>query len=439
MTRWCAVLVAVIVALPGAAAAADLSNLYDQSTLEYWQGRYSTSTQRTLDLILKNNPAYRERLAGVQLALPLFAEGADRGNALQFWSTYPSQPTVHLPVLSLKFLDDLSTAYAWLDVNGYAVETVSNYVAMVAYRRPADFPGQRFPQPLTALIPNDGNPLGNQRVNDLSLAILVSARAFIIGHELGHIYYTHVPYQALPADTRAAKSQSNEIQADQFGLELLRSTGLPPLGMILYFMAAANWDPSTPTTHPLTGDRLKALAQQLHSNADGFAHGDPSELARVEFVAQGLATIADDLELPDVRTSPAIVGPRTDLGSLRPHRPHQFMGEASADLRKVGAPPFNGIYNGVMTRSVNGETEELPVEAILQRNGDGVAGRFAFGVGEGELRGAVVGPALYFNWQSGDSFGKGVVETTSDGSGFSGTWGYRNSHDGGGIWRAQRN
>jgi hypothetical protein len=313
---------------------------------------------------------------------------------------------------------------------------------MVNYRRPADFPGQRFPQPLTALIPNDNNPLGNQRVNDLSLTILVSARAFIIGHELGHIYYTHVPYKFLPADMpdqiRKAISQRNEIQADQFGLELLRNTGLPPLGMILYFMAAANWDPSTPTTHPLTGERLKALAQQLRNSAAGFARGDSAELARVEFVAQGLATIADDLELADVHTSPAIIGPRTDLTSLQPHRPHQLMGEASADLGKVGASPFNGVYQGVMTRNVNGETEELPVEAILQRSGDGVAGRFAFGVGEGELRGAVVGPELYFNWQSGDSFGKGVVEANSDGSGFSGTWGYRNSHDGGGIWRARR-
>ena len=84
------------------------------------------------------------------------------------------------------------------------------------------------------------------------------------------------------------------------------------------------------------------------------------------------------------------------------------MGEASADLGKLGASAFNGIYHGVMMRNVSGETEALPVEAILQRNGDGVAGRFAFGVGEGELRGAVVGPALYFNWQSGDSFSKGV-------------------------------
>ena len=267
MTRWCAVLVAAIVALPGAAAAADLSNLYRQSTLEYWQGRYTTSAQRTLHLVLKNNPAYRERLAGAQLALTLFAEGADRGNALQFWSTYPPQTTVHLPVLSLKFLDDLSTAYAWLDVNGYAVETVSNYVAMVAHRRPADFPGQRFPQPLTALIPNDSNPLGNQRVNDLSLAIL-SAHAFIIGHELGHIYMFHTEF--LPAETRAAESQSNEIQADQFGLELLRNIGLPPLKMILYFMAAANWDPSTPTTHPLTGDRLKALRPATASQSRRF-------------------------------------------------------------------------------------------------------------------------------------------------------------------------
>jgi hypothetical protein len=438
MIRGLTLLVAGLLALPLTAAGADLSNLYDQSTLEYWQSRYQNSTQRTLDLILKTNPQYRERLAGVQLDLPLFAEGADRGNALQYWSTYPSEPKVHLPVLSLKFLDDLSTAYAWLDVNGYALETVSNYVAMVAYRRPADFPGARFPQPLTALIPGDSNPLGNQRVNDLSLAILVSARAFIIGHELGHIYYNHVPYQFLPSATRAATSQANEIQADHFGLGLLTNTGLPPLGMIVYFMAAANWDPSTPTTHPLTGDRLKALAQQLITQADSFARGDPAERARVDFVAKGLATIADDLELPDVRTSPAVVGPRTDLASLQPHKPGQLMAESSRNLGKVDVSPFNGVYEGVMTRNVTGETEELAIAAIFERSGDGVAGRYAFGAGEGEIRGSIVGSKLYFNWQSGGLFGKGILETSADGSGFSGTWGYRDSHDGGGIWRARR-
>lgn len=432
-------MISVLMLAPaGDARAADLSRLYDQSTLQYWQGRYRASAQRTLDLILKTNPQYRDRLAEVHLDLPLFAEGADRGNALQFWSTYPRRPIVHMPVLSLKFLDDLSTAYAWLTVNGYDVETVSNYVAMVAYRKPADFPGGRFPLPLAALVPDDTNPLGNQRVNDLSLAILVSARAFILGHELGHIYYDHVPYKDLPPETRREKSQANEMQADAFGLALLRNTGLPPLGMIVYFMAAANWDPSTPTTHPLTGARLEALARQLTAQAEGFAHGDPSELARVKFVAEGLAVIAQDLELPEVRISPAVVGPRTDLASLRPHRPHQLMAQPAVQSGGAHTQPFNGVYDGKMTRKVRGETETLPFEATFQRDGDGVTGRFAFGAGEGAMRGVISGDKLYFNWQSADSFGKGVLQANADGSEFSGTWGYRESRDGGGIWQAWR-
>ena len=41
-----------------------------------------------------------------------------------------------LPALSLKFLDDLCTAYAWLQIKGYSLETVSEYTAILKYGRP---------------------------------------------------------------------------------------------------------------------------------------------------------------------------------------------------------------------------------------------------------------------------------------------------------------
>jgi hypothetical protein len=38
-----------------------------------------------------------------------------------------------LPVFSLKFLDDVCTAYAWLQVKGYSREAVSEYTAILQY------------------------------------------------------------------------------------------------------------------------------------------------------------------------------------------------------------------------------------------------------------------------------------------------------------------
>lgn len=51
--------------------------------------------------------------------------------------------------------------------------------------------GNRYPLPLLALhIPT--NALANSKVDDLSLRFRNTAFAFILGHELGHIYHHHL-------------------------------------------------------------------------------------------------------------------------------------------------------------------------------------------------------------------------------------------------------
>ncbi len=101
---------------------------------------------------------------------------------------------VAMPVLSLMFLEDLCTAYAWLHLKGYSLETIDEYITMLRYKKAADFPDGRYPPPLKALkIPP--NALAERAVDDLSLRFRNTAYAFILLHEIGHILYEHRGYK----------------------------------------------------------------------------------------------------------------------------------------------------------------------------------------------------------------------------------------------------
>lgn len=151
-----------------AAPAKDLSGLYDPATLSYWQTRYPVSTRKIFDQVILPVLAVEEkqRLSGVQLDFPLHAEGDSKGQPLAFYRPV-DQSRVVMPIFSLKFLDDLCTAYAWLQVKGYSLETISDYTAMLKYK---DFPAGRYPQPLKALhIPDDA--LKDKEVDELALGL----------------------------------------------------------------------------------------------------------------------------------------------------------------------------------------------------------------------------------------------------------------------------
>src|SRR5205823_2284468 len=140
---------------------------------------------------------------------------------------------------------DLSTAYAWLQSNDYALDTISEYTAMLSYK---DL-GGRYPAPLPALhIPADA--LQNKKVDELALGHFVTARMFILLHELGHIYYRH-----------GGSTIPQEVQADQFAIDVMRRSPVPPLGMLVYFMADVSMAdyPAVARTHPLSGSRLQTL------------------------------------------------------------------------------------------------------------------------------------------------------------------------------------
>ena len=324
--RGFALLFALLIARPLVATAQDpAAGLYDQATLEYWTERYAKSTRRILveGLFPELRPEEYQVLRQVELVFPV---GAD--DLIGFYAVWPP-PRVVLPGLSLKLLDDLSVAFAWLWAKGYSLETIEEYVAMLRYKRAEDFPEGRYPQPFPALgIPE--NALQDQKIDDLSLRFFNSARAFILAHELAHLLYRH--------QGQGAAVLENEIAADRFAVELLSRTGTIPMGMILYFQAMAQWLPNRAQfasdqawqayldkakTHPLSGERVAAIARALEELAPGFARNDPKPQAAIEVVrsiAKSLTKLVDYLEDPELQLCVAESAAEAELAALAPRR-----------------------------------------------------------------------------------------------------------------------
>ncbi len=169
-------------------------------------------------------------LASVRVEVPL---SDDAGVPLDFASRYSSSTGVVVaPTFSLLFVEDLCTAYAWLYKQGYSLETIDEYLAMLRYKRAADFPQGRYPAPLVALgIP--ASAAEDPGVNALALRLRNSAYAFIFAHELGHILAGH------PSANRVTMEQSraNEAAAADFALRVLAVEAGSPRGAIPVFQA----------------------------------------------------------------------------------------------------------------------------------------------------------------------------------------------------------
>jgi hypothetical protein len=394
-------------------AAGDLTSLYNEATLQYWKGRYERSTIKTRDEFIWNKWLFVEekRKFGKPpiLEFPLWTEGEAKNNPLTFYASV-KRGTIVLPVFSLKFLDDLCTAYAWLQVKGYRLETISEYTAMLSYR--SDAPPGGYRPPLEALhIPADA--LMDAKVNELSLGHFVTARTFILLHEMGHIFYGH-------SARTYSESVRNEQEADRFAATVMQRPELPPLGILVYFMAEAHFSdyPAREITHPLSGKRLIALA-------DHFGNRDLAEQLRK------LGKLLDDPEIRAGFVATGLAGRLEDLAPRREVLPSGRIRLKPGDRTSL----FHGVYHGEIVRST--EPKPLAVRLGLQRQGDRVYGHYTFGLGSGFLYGEVKGKDLHFDWKWAGNSGHGVLNGRDDGS-FTGTWGYRNASSGAGTWTGRR-
>ena len=268
-----AVCVLLVTMVSPPVAAQGVSKMYDRAAVAREQARLESRIREIYVRAFEPSltPEERRALSGVIFQVPLDGDPVygDHDPVLGYYSDSRTR-VVTMPAISLLFFEELCVAMAWLQVNGYRLETVEEYVAMLKYKDARAF-GGRYAAPLKALgIPV--NAVSDPKVNDLSLRFRNTGYAFILGHELGHIRYQHAGYDGVPL----AVSQANERQADRFGLDLMRRTSTIPMGAMLFFQAGiyyfdnradfpsdAAWQAylSRSATHPLTVDRLEGCPE----------------------------------------------------------------------------------------------------------------------------------------------------------------------------------
>ena len=212
----------------------------------------------------------------------------------------------------------------------------------------------------------------------------------------------------------------NEQEADRFAVSVMKRTPLPPLGILVFFMADAHYSgfPASGTdTHPLSGERVRSLADALDS---------PSLAAKLRVFGE----ILDD---PDIRTGFVATGKAGDLAALAPRRPGELPRRREPTSAPSGAA-FDGVYRGECVQFP--ETTPIAIECVLKRRGDYVTGHYSFGLGIGSIKGKVIGQELHFEWDWAKNYGRGVFHVSANG--FAGTWGYRKAESGAGTWTGKR-
>lgn len=219
------------------------------------------------------------------------------------------KPTVRAPLSSIKFIEDLSVAYAWRYHNRHSLEPIDEYLVMLKHRSAKAFPEGRAPDPMSAL----GVPARiwerDPQVDDLSLRFRNTAWAFILAHELGHLRFGHTLTDAPPAEI-----QRQEQAADEFAADLLARSNTIPMGMILWFQATAGYMknrsdfPSdqafsewlgSEAEHPVNGSRMRNLAAIMQGQAASAR--DPNQADVLQFIAARLAAIGETIEDPEMQ------------------------------------------------------------------------------------------------------------------------------------------
>jgi hypothetical protein len=389
---------------------------YDEADLVRVQSRYPDGIIGNFrDVILPRlDPADAAALRGVTFEFPLTVDEAEP------MAFFTSGKTIVMSAASLLFLDDLATAAAWLNENGYSQASLTDYASMLKYGRFGDMP----PKPLEALcIP--ATALDEPRVEETATIAFNVAAVFILLHELGHVLYQHPGYQGIDPDV----ARANEAQADRFALDGLARLDASPLPMIPYFtvwahMAQNAGDFASPAeldahlaslTHPLDSRRIAALVDDLRTDPVTESLAGPV-----------LDQIVATLELPGIQEIMATVGGTGTEANLAPRRHGEMLGTPCGYVGD--GQDFSGPYDGVMT--IN--NEDFPVSLILTRNGSSVLGTTSFGMATYAIDGETDGTQLGYRWYVDDVAGRGFV-TLGPGGALSGTWGSGGSEDDGGT------
>lgn len=378
---------------------------YPDDVLAEWQQRYprgiySNYKEVILPLL---SAAQREKLKDLVFEFPPRIEGHEPFG----FAADTNGQTIYMSVQSLKFLDEASIAAAWLNRNGYTIESLTNYWLMLRNWKDSDAPP---PMLATLCIPADA--IADQDVDELSQKIFSTAIFFVMLHEIGHVLGEHGGYN----DIAAAVARAREAEADAFALEVMAKVGDAPLGVVNLFLAMTYFSDNSADfattrayetnlaqrTHPLSPERLRTFANTIEETAANYSG---SGISRVQFVvvAQQIRMIAGTLKEVELLTS--LSGQAINPSDLGPMRPGDKIGR-SCTQEYSGTQPFSGRFKGVTT--VN--NVEFDLEAELRRDGDRVTGRSSYGLGFSTIEGVVEDDTLHYRWRLGQQAGRGVLK-----------------------------
>jgi len=418
----------------------NVSRLYPEKKLQADAARWSEQIQAEYrDTILPQlSDEERSALGTVKIEVPL---SGPNGDPFSFYTD--DKGTIYLPALSLRFFSDLCVANAWLNAHGYDGTTVRDYVG-VLLREATLSPGAPLPTVFRTLgVPDNAreeSAVANRVDRNFGNTIV-----FLLAHELGHALKKH--------DTHSrdrVQKRRQEIEADAFAIEVMRRIGQVPLGVELWFdverighvqgirrvtsarfPTEAEWEKYLAgLDHPVTSERLDALATAVEKAPDSFARNqaDQARWTRNSKIfaqymrlgapsaAIGAARVAEyervrDLHLEDLK-------PRKTAFTI-PGTEHE--------------PDFNGLFAVRRTAANGGEDR---VDLLLLRMGDDVTGGYSNGKVDGFIQGDIRDGALHFTWREGNTNGHGVAQ--AQGETLRGTWGLGESEQGAGEFSAER-
>ena len=298
---------AMVLLAMSAQAVPAAQTMYTDKQLTEDKIRYTQKFEFLYETGLRNfmTPNEKRALTDVVIRHPLRGATPLTVKSLEFEGV----PTVVAPVKSLKFIEDLSVAYAWRYNHRYSLEPMDEYVAMLKLAAGQDPPGDWSPDPMKALGVPPKVWEREPQVDDLSLRFRNTAWAFILAHELGHLAMGHTQAKASPAEI-----QRQEEAADEFAVDLLGRSQTVPMGMILWFQATAGYMrnrsdfPSdaayiawvqNEASHPVNGARMRNLAMIMQRQA--AAERDPGQAEFLNYIAERLVVIGETIEDPEMQ------------------------------------------------------------------------------------------------------------------------------------------
>jgi len=272
--------------LPRISTAKDFRNLYPLKQLQHVQAAYGTNIRGILfgDIRHYLLPGERKTLSTVTLNIPLYGS---KGGLFDYHMNLQTGKMT-IPALSVKFFDDLAIAFAWYERKGIDRTEIVKYVSRL-------YSQQSYMQrPLEALgVPKKAWEL-DAYVDDVSQKILKSGITFLLLHELGHWHYRHAPYDAI--SNRQAQAQ--ETLTDLLALEVMGRMHTIPYGIVPWFMVTGLLQGGNPTTHPLSAERLYAIADKIENNPALFIAQENRKTLNTQTVisvATRIRTIADEM------------------------------------------------------------------------------------------------------------------------------------------------